>query len=292
MTLRTLLLAIILGLGPVALALRVAAETPGDPQLVQNTVDIRIAALSDTMMMGQVMAVMREEGLVYGRTLEDEMFSGRGGARWQAIVALIYDADQMRHRFDVALSRELGAAGDDLGQIEEFFRSEQGQRFLKLEIDARRALLDQAAEDAAKVAWADMAADDTTRSQLIRRFAEVNDLIESNVMGALNSNLAFYRGLAAAGSFPDEMTEEQMLSDVWGQESQIRSETENWLFPFLALAYQPLSDEDIEAYTAFSDSAAGKRMNAALFVAFDDVFTQISEELGKAAALQMQGEDI
>ena len=33
-------------------------------------------------------------------------------------------------------------------------------------------------------------------------------------------------------------------------------------------------------------------MNAALFVAFDVLFTQISYDLGTAAAIQMQGDDI
>ena len=181
---------------------------------------------------------------------------------------------------------------DDLASMEAFFGSEMGQQILKLEIGARRALLDSDVEDVAKVAWSDMAAEDSPRAAQLRRFAEANDLIESNVMGAMNANFAFYRGMAEAGSFPEAMTEEQMLQDVWGQEPQVRTETESWLFPFLALAYQPLSDADLQSYISFSESPAGQRLNAALFVAFDAVFTQISADLGRAAALQMKGEDI
>ncbi len=292
MSLRPFVLAICLCLAPAMLGQVVHAEGPVAPKTAQTEVSARISALSDMMMMGKVMSVMRDEGLDYGRTLEDEMFAGRGGGRWQTVVGMIYNPDEMRRRFDAALTTELATAGSDLVLIETFFGSDQGQRFLQLEIDAREALLDTAVEDAAKVAWAEMAGEETSRAALIRRFVEVNDLIESNVMGALNANLAFYRGMAESGSFPEEMTEEQMLTDVWRQEPDIRSETETWLFPFLSLAYQPLSDADLEAYIAFSESTAGKRMNAALFVAFDSVFTQISAELGAAAARQMQGEDI
>lgn len=292
MTLRSFMLAATLGCFPLMLAQGALADTAPVPQAAQTTDAARVAALSDTMMMGQVMQVMRDEGLAYGRTLEDEMFAGNGGERWKAIVATIYDPDQMRARFDRALAQELAVSGGDLTPVEAFFGSGQGQRILQLEIDARRAMLDPAVEDAAKVAWADMADAGGARAQAIRRFAEANDLIESNVTGALNANLAFYRGLSEAGSFPEDMTEDQMLRDVWDQEPQIRTETENWLFPYLALAYQPLADGDLDAYIAFSETEAGKRMNAALFVAFDVVFTQISEDLGKAAALQMQGEDI
>ncbi len=252
----------------------------------------RISRLADTMLMNDIIAVMRDEGVDYGRTLATDMFAGKAGADWDATVALIYDPQTMRRRFDTGLAAALSGAGADLGAIEDFFGSERGQTILRLEIEARRALLDKDVEDAAKLAWEDLRSADDARAQRIFRFAEVNDLIESNVMGAMNANLAFYRGLSDSGAFPDGMTEDQMLADVWGQEPDLRAETEDWLFPFLSLAYQPLSDDDLDAYIAFSETAAGKQMNAALFAAFDTVFTRISNDLGRAAGKQMQGEDI
>lgn len=252
----------------------------------------RIAALSSTMLMDEILAVMRDEGLDYGRTLEAEMFSGNGGADWEKVVGLIYDTKAMRQRLDAALAQALASAGDDLALIEEFYGSERGQKILRLEIEARRALLDSDVEDAAKLAWEDLRDADDPRAAKLTEFATVNDLIESNVMGAMNANLAFYRGLSESGAFPQEMTEDQMLADVWSQEPDVRAETEDWLYPFLSLAYQPLPDEDLEAYIAFSESSAGQKMNAALFAAFDVVFSKISYDLGRAAAKQMQGEDI
>jgi hypothetical protein len=269
------------------------AQSQGDAAQAQSVIDApRIAALTDTMRMGDIIEVMRQEGLDYGITLSAEMFPGKGGAQWDAMVSLIYNTDTMRKRFEAGLLTALQGAEDDLGAIEAFFGSEQGQTILKLEIEARRALLDQEVEDAAKLSWEDLRAEGGARVEKLTRFAEVNDLIESNVMGALNSNLAFYRGLAESGAFPQDMTEDQMLSDVWSQEADVRAETTDWLFPFLALAYQPLSDDTLDAYVAFSESPAGQRMNAALFAAFDGVFTQISYDLGRAAAKQMLGEDI
>ncbi|MDP2081380.1 MAG: hypothetical protein U0934_15140 [Pseudotabrizicola sp.] len=252
----------------------------------------QIAALSDMMMIGDIMAVMREEGLEYGQTLSSEMFPDKGGAQWQAVVELIYDAETMRSRFEAALAQALAGAGPELAAVEAFFGSAQGQTILRLEIEARRALLDSDVEDAAKLAWEDLSAEGGARADKLNRFAEVNDLIESNVMGAMNANLAFYRGMSETGAFPREMTEDQMLSDVWGQEPDVRAETTEWLFPFLSLAYQPLSDDDLDAYIAFSETAAGQKLNAALFSAYDALFIRISFDLGRAAANQMMGEDI
>jgi hypothetical protein len=198
----------------------------------------------------------------------------------------------MTARFAAAFAAEIG---DDAALAEAtraFFDTDRGRRLLALEIEARRAMLDEAVEDAARVAHEDMVARADPRLDLLRRFAEANDLIEANVQGALNGNLAFYRGLEAAGGFEDGMSEDEMLADVWAQEETIRADTADWLFPYLALAYGPATDADIEAYTAFSASPEGRRLNRALFAAFDAVFGRISYDLGRAAALQNRGQDL
>lgn len=252
----------------------------------------RVQVLSDALKISEIIDVMRLEGVDYGKTLEQDMFPGKGGKAWEDVVGLIYDTQTMRSQFESALAKELSADAQAVEDMIAFFGSETGQNALGLEIEARRALLDEATEEAAKVAWEDMQSKDDPRVAMINRFAEVNDLVESNVMGALNSNLAFYRGLAAAGGLPEELTEEQMLADVWGQEPDIRVETTDWLFPFLSLAYGPMTASDFEAYIAFSETPAGQKANAALFAAFDQVFNRISFDLGRAVGRQMQGEDI
>lgn len=281
----------------VSLVLAFGTVVPGPAgmvhaQTVTEAPAARIAALTETMMIGEVMSVMREEGLAYGRSLASEMFPGKVSPQWDATVALIYDPATMRSRFEAGLVEALGGAEADLAAIEAFFGSETGQTALRLEVEARRALLDPQVEDAAKLAWEDLRDTGAARADQLSRFVEVNDLIESNVMGAMNANLAFYRGLSESGALATEMTEDQMLSDVWSQEPDVRAETTDWLYPFLALAYQPMSDDQLDAYIAFSESAAGNTLNAALFAAFDKVFTQISLDLGRAVASEMQGQDI
>lgn len=274
-------LAVVLALAP-----PLAAETPAVPP------PATVAGLQQAMKIPDIIAVLRDEGMAYGASLEEELFPGRGGAAWGVAVDLIYDTPTMEERFGAALEREIGADTATLGAAVDFFASERGQRILTLEVEARRALLDEAVEDAARARAEEMIAEADPRMDALRRFAEANDLIESNVQGALNANLAFYQGMAEAGAFGDEMTEEQMLDDVWGQEADVRAETGDWLFSYLALAYGPLPDEDLEAYTDFSLTPEGQKLNAALFAAFDAVFREISRNLGRAAARQMMGQDI
>ncbi|MGC9417599.1 MAG: DUF2059 domain-containing protein [Rhodovulum sp.] len=250
----------------------------------------RVDLLMDVLGLHDLVSIMREEGMGYGDDLEDEMFPGRGSERWDAAVARIYDGGRMAEDLRGALER--GLADTDLDPLIVFFSSEVGARIVSLELSARRALLDAAVEEASIERLEEMQADGDSRLDLLERFVEANNLVEANVAGALNSNLAFYRGLADGRAFDFDLTEEQMLADVWGQEPEIRVETREWLFSFLAMAYAPLSDEVLEDYIALSETPEGNALNGALFAGFDVAFTRISRELGLAAAQFISGQDI
>ncbi|MEY4983936.1 MAG: hypothetical protein RIR62_2202, partial [Pseudomonadota bacterium] len=282
------LLALLLAL-PFAARAETAPPAPAD---ALATAPAGTRALLEVLRMDEVLGVMRAEGEEYGRTIEADMFPGQGGAGWAVKVQTIYDVPHMIDRFGGAFGTAVGQNPAAMAKALDFFSSDLGQRILTLEIEARRALLDDAVEDAAKLAWADLAADEGPRAALLRDFAETNDLIESNVQGALNSNLAFFRGMAEGGALGPEVVEDEMLANVWSQEEEVRRQTEDWLFPYLALAYEPLSDADLEAYTAFSASPEGQVLNAALFAAYAVLFEEISFALGGAVAIQLQGQDI
>lgn len=284
---------LLVGLGIAAPEGRVLAEAGATPELVVPRADQRGAAeLAAMLRLGELAGIVQAEGADYGDQLRQEMFPDRGGAEWPAIVARIYDPERLSGELTRVLERELSGRPDVLRAAEEFFGSPAGRKIVALEIEARRALLDDAAEQAAKDAYAEMETRGPARLDALRRFVEANDLVEMNVMGALNANLAFYKGMASGGAFTDEMSEDDMLGEVWSQEDQVRSDTEDWLWPYLALAYQPLSDEEMQAYQAFSETAEGRALNAALFTAFDASFVRISGELGRAVSRMVQGEDI
>ncbi len=248
--------------------------------------------LSDLIDITSLIDVMRAESRENALGVDEDLLDGRGGAAWRVAVDQIYDPAKLRVRFDSALEDALKDAPEARAEMARFFASELGQRVVALEIAARRALLDPTTETATKTLW-DQAFDaKSPRAAQIERFAQSNDLIESNVMGAMNSNLAFFKSLSAAGAFADPLPEDEMLAQVWSQEDAIRSETADWLYPFLFLAYQPLSDSEFDSYIDFSESADGKKVNAAVFAAFGTLFVQLSSELGTAAGKLMTGEEI
>jgi len=248
------------------------------------------AALFDALGLPEMLEIMRQEGIGYGEEIGTDLFADRTNAQWTDIVSQIYDVDRMTA--EVAAELDAALVGDDVGAMVTFFTSEPGRTIVSLEVSARRALLDEAVEKASKEAAALAMMDETDRYGLVKSYVETNDLIETNVVGAMNSNYAFYIGLMQGGAFPAELTEDQILTDVWSQEPEIRANTTEWVYSFLMMAYQPLSDAELETYIAFSESDAGQDLNDALFAAFDGMFEDISRQLGFASSQFMIGDEI
>lgn len=250
------------------------------------------SALQAALKLPEVFAVMSEEGRDYGRQLEEDMFPGAGGRQWQAAVAGIYSTERMLADFGAAFEAELTRDDTDATAMLDFFTSDLGQRVTTLEVSARRALLDEAVEDASRLKLEEMRAEADPRVGLIEEFVTVNDLVEANVTGGLNANYAFYLGLADANALGREMSEDEVISEVWGQEDEIRAETDLWIHSYLAMAYAPLTDAELEDYIAFSQTEAGKDLNRALFAGFDALFVDVSRQLGRAAGAVLAGQDL
>jgi len=267
-----------------------AAVAQGAPSEGAGVPVSQVAPLVEALGLPDLLPVLRAEGLAYADDLAAGMFPGRDPARWTGMAGRIYRTDRMRAVMEQHLARGLSAA--DVDALVGFFTSDLGQRIVALEVSAREALLDEAVDEASREMLDRMRAEDDPRLEVLRRFIDANDLVERNVVGALNSNFAFYEGLDAGGAFGGEMSEAQMLADVWNQEAEIRDETIDWAYSYLGMAYRPLSDAEIDAYVALSQTPAGQALNAALFDAFDALFVEISRDLGRAAAQFMAGEDI
>lgn len=249
-----------------------------------------VDALLEDMQMAEIFDILRAEGLDYGAELADEMLGDPGDPRWTARVEAIYDTNRTYPRFRDRFRRELGGA--DIAGMTGFIRSDLGQRITDLEVVARRALLDPEVEAACRLEYDDAREFGTARLDAIRGFVEAGDLIDSNVTGAMNANYAFWSGMMEAGGLNAEYDQTVILNDVWAQEPELRAETEEWMYCYLLMALEPLDDAELETYTEFAESPAGRRLNRAMFVAFDEVFTDISLRLGRESARYYAAEEL
>lgn len=249
---------------------------------------VELSRLHSVLQTDALMQILSEEGLEQSEGLRADMFPGRGGVGWTATVERIYATDRLGALFRDAFAAELKTS--NVAPLLEFYESETGQRVASLEVTARRAIMSEDVEAAARTAYQSIAGSGSDREALMEEFAEINGLIDRNVAGAMNANLAFYRGLGAGDGF--DMDEEQMLRDVWEQAADIRDDTEGWVFGFMTLAYEPISDDDLRAYVELTATKAGRDLNRALFAGFDAIFMDVSYALGAATARFSVGDEL
>lgn len=246
-------------------------------------------ALFDAIGLPETIAVLRQEGLAYGDQIASDLFPGPPPEEWATLVETIYATE----RLEAALFESFAAQieGQDIVAMTAFFTSDPGQTLISLEVSAREARLDEQVERASIESAALAAADQEPRFMRIADYVAEADFVESNVVSALNFNYAFYLGLVEGGAL-GAISEDEILADVWAQEPDIRSDTREWMYSFLYMAYQPVSDADLETYIAYNVSDEGAALNQALTAAFDPVYSDISRALGRAAADMMTQHDL
>lgn len=274
-----------------ALAQTTDAQTTGVQSAANQTMAEDVRAIYEALLLPQVLDVMEQEGQAHGEELAQTIFGGRPVPQtWTDLVGAIYDPDQMEEEVLASMAENL--EGEDTAAMLAFLQGEPGRSLTALELAAREAMMDEQVEQEAKEAAAVAVFENSPRLELLRRYAEANDLVEMNVAGTMNTNFAYLAGLMDGGALANGMTEADVLADIAAQETQIRGETEEWVYSFLLKAYEPAADEDIEALIAFSETEPGQALNRAVFGAFDERFQEISRALGLAAARYMTTEEI
>lgn len=248
----------------------------------------RHTVLMDVLRIAELSQILHEEGQEFGANLNADWMEGQGGAAWQQQVARIYDTDRISEGIRAGLEPTL--TGDTLEEVITFFASDLGQRVLTLENSARVAMADPQIEAAARTRFHEVQGTNDAVLVQIRRMIDAGDLINRNVTSALNSNVQFMRALVDGKLY--EMSEEDILNDALSERDAIEADTTAWIGGFLMLAYSPLSIDDLERYADFSETPAGRALNAGFFAGFDPLYADISYALGRAMVLNMATEEL
>ncbi len=241
--------------------------------------------LMSAMLFDEVVDVLSDEGQGMA---DDFVAAGYGVPKqaWEAMLTRLYDPSVMSKAFHDEMSVAL--KGCDIEKMLAFYETDLGERIARLELETRKALNSEAAQTAAGDAWAAIDPD-TDRARLIEDYVDVNDLVEMNIVGAMNSDIAYYRGLWSEGFETDQgMSDTDMLREIWSTEPDVRADVSEWVYGFSAMAYAPLTDDEFETYIEFARTEAGQDLNTALFASFDAVYEHLSRGLGAGTAVLMR----
>lgn len=249
--------------------------------------DARIMRIYDLLELDVYVEIARTEGLADAGNISQDMLGRPADAGFIDQMEQVYDIARMRETVTAPLG-DLTAA--ELEAVIAFFQTDAAFQITEFEVAARRAMADEDVEQSARLAWVEAATERPDLVAQIKAITEVNDLVERNVAGALNSNLRYYQGLSDGDAL--DLTEDEILAQVWGQEEDVRADTEEWLGGYFLLAYDPLSPGDLDAYLEFWKSPAGTALNAAIFDGFNQVYDDVSYATGRVVALHMGSEDL
>lgn len=239
-------------------------------------------ALWALLQLDELAQIVTAEGRSRALAADIDLLGRPGGKVWQRKVDFIYNKERMRAEARTAMQAAL--APRHLRALLEFYSDQEIQQVVAREMSVRRMFLDARVEEKARRDWLDRRGL-PNHSAEISHFVEVNDLVERNVTGTLNSNYAFLRALAEAHPVVSErLTEDEILSQLWSQEGEIRRDASEWIYAFLTTAYDPISEKILGRYISFCDTQAGRALNHAMFDAFETVYRRLSTDLGHAVA--------
>ncbi|WP_319823832.1 DUF2059 domain-containing protein [Thalassovita sp.] len=246
------------------------------------------ARLVSLLRLEEVVQIMQQEGLDQGRDLGASMLQESGGAAWERRLQLLYDVPRMTDQAVAGVTSRI--PDQDCGAMLAFFDTPLGQQIVEGEISVRRAFLDSAVEDASRRAYTLGESGADPHLAEVSGYIQLNDLLERNVSGALNSNYRFYLGLVHGEYL--HLTEDEILAEAWAAEAETRADMDEWLHAYLSAAYAGLNVDQLRAYNAFSASPAGQTLNRALFGGFDSMYEALSYGLGLAIAHASLGADL
>jgi len=250
--------------------------------------DAAFERLYNVLKVDRYVEITRSEGLEDLDSLAQDFTGQPATAQLSEQMHKIYAPERMRETIRAAL--ETGLSEDQITALLIVLDSDLGERALELEVAARVAMGNTDIEDAAKQAWFEAEEERPWLAARVGEMIEINDLLERNVAGALNSNFRFYQGLADGGGI--ELSEDDMLNQVWSQEPEIRTTSADWIGAYLHLAYEPLSEDDLETYIAFWNTTPGRALNAAIFAGFNTLYDDISYATGRVLALNMGTQEL
>ena len=227
--------------------------------------EARMSVLVDVMRLREAAQILSQEGMSHAQALDAELLDGAGGSAWLTQAARIYDAQRLAETLRSSMAAQL--QGEALEAVISFYASDLGTKIVNLENSARLVMHDSAVEEAARDRYLALRTSNHPRLDLIARYIATGDMVSRNLSTQLNTQVQLFRGLKEGGAIT--MTEEEILDQATQGLASQQESILDWLNTYFLLAYDPLSDRELEVYIAFTETEAGRIFNRALFAGFE-----------------------
>ncbi len=106
------------------------AVTPEGKPAQLAVIPVPVLELSLALKVGEVMEVLREEGMASGADLASDLPRGAADPLWSAALSRIYDPAHMEAIFNQSFAQSLAGQGETVEAATAFFASPIGERAL------------------------------------------------------------------------------------------------------------------------------------------------------------------
>lgn len=227
--------------------------------------DSDVDRLYDAMGLPALLAAFAADGAASAQSVNDGFLGGQGGDVFAETVRRLYDVDRLNPILREGLKEALDAAVAARALV--FFETEMGARIIRIEVEARNAMSDEALEAAA------MRAADIPDPDVVEML-DIRDLVARNTDITLDAQSGFFSGMqSAAPGAP--------APDIEGQRGQVTERTRAWITGYYMLVASALEEHDLSTYSAFWETDVGQALDEALFVAFEALYVDLSFALGQ-----------
>lgn len=209
-------------------------------------------------------------------------------AGWARIAARIATPGRIALGLRRGIASALAARGDapaaSLSAALAFWTSDLGRRAMALQLSARAALAEPAAEAAARAAFAEATARADPRAAQITRLVAAAHLVDPAVALSLNASLAMLRGLRDGGGMARPPTDEALTAGLAAQEPMLRAELAGWIEALLYLSCAGLNDAEVEVLIAATATPGAHDLAALVGRGAEAALTDVAGALGLASA--------
>ena len=226
---------------------------------------------------------IREEGLIAAKEMQGDLKNSQSVVGWSKNINEIYSTKLMKDYFKKELTN-LESLSIFLLAID-FYEKPLGVKIIENELITRIKIRDDGEKEKARNTVKQLKYLKPYRFKLYNEIINANGFIEDNISSSMNSNLAFYEGYAAGLATSDQsLTEREMISQIWLNESETRKRMTDWVLNFSVTSFKNLNDNELKEYLAFSNSKSGRYLSNNINFIFDKLFEIQSYKLGKLLA--------
>jgi len=200
-------------------------------------------------------------------------FSNRDYQGLSLMVAKAFNPDRMidtvRNHIHARLTEE------DVSAVLAWLTSPLGERITRIE---EAASSPEALTKSPKAA--DAAEDDADRIARLRKLDRVVKATDAAAGSAQNLQIAMLTAMTASMDPELRPAFDTVVAEARKRSEQVRPLLEKRAFEHLQRVYRPLSADEIDQYTVFAESEAGKKYHAVVLQAMQEATLNASRELG------------